>query len=108
MPAKPETALVKSILQYLAYHPRVARAWRQNTGQFKLEGRYIRMGEAGISDVLGFMKDGRFLAIEAKVGKNKPTPLQQAFLADVRGSGGVGILAYSLDDVTKGLEADHA
>lgn len=100
-----ETDLVKQILDYLAL--RGVFAWRQNQGAMK--GTYSGTGKKwflrfagakGISDVIGVLEpEGRFLAIEAKVKPNKPTDDQTAFLERVRECGGVGILAYDLDDV---------
>jgi hypothetical protein len=43
---------------------------------------------------------GRFIAIEVKHGKNKPTPAQEEFLREVKSRGGVALVAYSLNDVT--------
>jgi hypothetical protein len=43
--------------------------------------------------------DGKFVAIECKIGRNKPTDLQNAYLEEIRKRGGIAIVAYSLDDV---------
>ena len=77
----------------------------------KKSQRYIPLadGEKGIADIIGLTKKGQFLAIEVKKrGKTpckdgKPTSEQLEFLANVRERGGMGILAYSLDDVIKDL-----
>lgn len=98
-----ETWLVSSILQYLKHRSDVY-AWRNNVGAMKnADGRFVQFGFAGLSDIIG-MHNGAFLAIECKVGKNKQTPAQLAFQADVVNHGGVYILAYSLDDVIEGLK----
>lgn len=47
---------------------------------------------------------GRFVAIEAKAGKNKPTPAQQSYLIDIVNAKGVGVIAYSWDDVKRVLD----
>lgn len=97
-----ETYLVSAVMQYLKLQK--IYAWRQNTGAMKdPHGRLVRFGFPGLSDILG-MYEGRFLAIECKVGKNKQTPAQLAFRADVVNHGGIYILAYSLDDVIEGLK----
>lgn len=56
----------------------------------------------GVSDIVGIYK-GRFLAIEVKAPKGKPSPAQVAFLDRIRQEGGIAILAYSIDDVIEGL-----
>lgn len=48
-------------------------------------------GVGGISDIL-CLKDGVFLAVEAKFGDNKPTPLQKGFLNSVNAAGGIGVV----------------
>jgi len=106
--AMSETSLNRALLQYLRYHPKVADVWRNNTGGAHLPGRggkqqFVKFSRPGISDILGFLKDGRFLAVEGKVGRNKPTPAQEEFIRRVRAAGGVGIIAYSVDDVERGL-----
>jgi hypothetical protein len=69
--------------------------------------RYMKSPMKGISDIVGLTKNGQFLAIEVKKrGKTpckdgKPSIEQLEFLAKVREKGGIGILAYSLDDVMK-------
>jgi hypothetical protein len=37
--------------------------------------------------------------VECKIGKNKPTELQEAYLEEIKKRGGVAIVAYSLEDV---------
>lgn len=44
-------------------------------------------GTQGVSDFLA-LKDGVFFAIETKVGNNKPTALQMAYLEKVNAHGG--------------------
>ena len=49
---------------------------------------------AGISDVL-VCYDGKFIAIELKVGDNTPTALQLDFLNDIENAGGITGVAYN-------------
>ncbi len=67
------------------------------------EGRFVKFGHKGISDVLGILKDGRFIAVECKIKPNKPTQFQLDFLEEITKRGGVGIVAYDLEDVQKEL-----
>jgi hypothetical protein len=61
--------------------------------------RMIRLAHPGTSDITGCSKDGRFLAIECKIKPNKPTELQEVYLAEVRKRGGIALVAYELTDV---------
>ena len=98
-----ETQLVKSIRQYLSVY-RIF-TWRQNQGGMKREDRFVPFTNiTGISDIIGLLPDGRFLAIEAKVDKNKPTPDQWDFINAVRLNKGIAIVAYSLDDVIEVID----
>ena len=51
-------------------------------------------GRSGVPDVVACYK-GRFIGIECKAGKNKPTPLQQKNLDDIIKEGG---LAYVINE----------
>lgn len=88
----PEGQLTKQIRKVLrllhVYH------WKQWQG--------IGSGMPGVSDILGIYK-GRFLAIEIKAPGGRLSPAQKIFLDNVKEEGGVAILAYSVDDVIKGL-----
>jgi VRR-NUC domain len=107
-----EAQTQQSILRYLAIAPRVAWAHRFNTGAHVVIGqaadgkqtrRFLRYAFPGCPDVLGQLRDGRFLAIEVKTKTGKATPEQEAFLALVAANGGVAVLARSVDDVVAAL-----
>ena len=59
----------------------------------------IRLAPAGTSDILGVLPNGKFIALEAKVGNNKATLKQLEFLAKVIRNGGHGIVFYSLKEL---------
>lgn len=48
-------------------------------------------GNAGVPDFLICHK-GRFIAVEAKAGINKPTALQEAHLARIAATGGIALV----------------
>lgn len=101
MPRK-EQDLIKPTIDWLTAMG--CCVWRQNAGgmkaTYKGRDRFIRFSHReGISDVIGLAPTGRFIAVELKAGKNKPTEHQAAFLDEVRKRGGIAIVAYSLDDV---------
>jgi len=60
--------------------------------------RACSAGVKGCSDILA-IKAGTFYAIECKIKPNKPTPEQMIFLRNIADKGGIGIIAYSLDDI---------
>ncbi|HEX8196380.1 MAG TPA: hypothetical protein VF571_09345 [Pyrinomonadaceae bacterium] len=78
---------------------------RTNSGSVRFKdaaGRsnFIKLAYAGTSDITGISPTGRFIAIECKVGKNKPTELQEAYLEEIKKRGGIARVAYSLEDVS--------
>ena len=102
MASKPETIFIRQLRDYL--HLRGAVTTRVNSGLTVLQNddgsqrRVMRGADAGTADIIGCYK-GRYFAIEAKVGKNKPTVDQERFLEDVRQAGGIGFAAWTLEDV---------
>jgi hypothetical protein len=103
----PEGAVLSAILEYLKL--RHVFAFRMNTGAGKLldgarhTSRFVRFGFPGCSDILGVLDDGRFLAIEVKGPKGKATLEQLQFIAEVCKRGGVGFVAWSIEDVDRHL-----
>lgn len=83
-----ESQLIHSIRKYLATLPECF-CWKEHGGQY---------GTAGIPDIIVCYK-GRFVALEAKVGKNQPTPLQAATIEQIRKAGGTAAVVRSVDDV---------
>ena len=105
---KPENQIQQEILYFLHLVPAVKFFWRNNTGavkaQYKGKSRFIRFGEAGLSDILGILNDGKFLAIEVKTAKGKLTEKQEDFLNTVIRANGVGFIARSVKDVMNNLK----
>lgn len=94
--------LVNEILLYLAP---LGLCWNNNTGAFRNPaGQLVRFGLKGSADILACIK-GRFVAIEVKVGRDRLRPAQKAFAEAVVRSGGIVILARSLEDVAVNLLA---
>jgi hypothetical protein len=93
----PENDLKKAILRYLHFHK--IPAWRINSGAIKIQDRYIRFSVPGISDIVGVLPDGRFLAVETKSAGNTLTPAQKDFLETITRNNGVAIVAYSINDI---------
>ena len=102
-----EGQLVKAIVEYLEFNGH--RAVRVNSGatvlEYKGRRRAIRMAPAGTSDILACLKPtGKFMAVEAKRGKNKATEAQSEFLRAIERIGGIAVVAYSVDDVIRAIE----
>ena len=102
-----ETHLVRACLDYLRL--RGVYCWRQNSGaavfgQGKAR-RFVRMtrGVQGVSDILGILPGGRFVAVEAKMPGNRPTPDQAAFLDAVRAQGGVALVVTDVAELAAEL-----
>lgn len=82
--------------------------WRSNTGAARLPGkggrtRLVRFGTPGVSDILGVLPGGRFLAIEVKRPGGKLSAEQAAFLSRVRMAGGLALVVTSLGELREGL-----
>lgn len=52
---------------------------------------------AGIPDIL-ICKQGKFIGIELKYGKNKPTPIQNYHLNKIKKAGGLSKVIYTFDE----------
>lgn len=94
--------LVNQIL--IAVSP-LGMAWSNNTGAIKTEDRFLRYGLSGSSDILACI-GGRFVGIEAKVGKDRVRPNQRRFAEALTKAGGLYIEARSVDDVTDTLRIE--
>jgi hypothetical protein len=97
LPPPPEKDVLSACLEFLAIHPKVAWAERQNVGGMEKDGRFIKFGFAGMADITGQMKDGRRLEIETKKRGKKPTPEQNAFLYLVNKNHGLALWVDSVD-----------
>ncbi len=91
-----EAALIQKIRRYLATVPECF-FWKEHGGQY---------GTAGIPDIIVCHK-GRFIALEAKVGKNTPTKLQAATIDKIRQAGGIATVVHSVDEVKRVLEVKY-
>jgi len=102
----PEHNLQTSILQLIRLRGGVATRvnsgsaiYKDNSGRMNV----IRGAERGTSDILACYR-GRYLAIEVKFGRGKPSPAQLEFGRVVVDAGGVFLVAYDLDEVIRLLD----
>lgn len=84
-------------------------SWRNNNTPIfdperKLFRKMPKWGLKGTSDILGILKDGRFLAIEVKSAKGVVSQEQKDFIKNINDNGGKAFVARSIDDVRKELE----
>ena len=90
-----ETDIQHNILTFLKH--KGIHCWRNNTGR---RGK-VNYGFKGSSDIIGILPDGRFLAIEVKKPKQKPSADQREFLDRINSFGGFAIWVTSLDEARK-------
>ncbi len=65
-------------------------AWRNNSGAAGAGKGFVRFGLKGSADIIGLLPpSGKFLAIECKARRGKPTLAQEEFLERIRADGGV-------------------
>lgn len=113
-PEPTEAQVQASIRALVACHPRVKWHTRINSGMAWFKGpngseRPVKFHDMpGMSDIIGQLKDGRFLAIEVKrpswKGPSDDREHRQAeFLDMVREAGGVAFFARRVDDVISHL-----
>lgn len=93
-----EANLQKEIM--LAVSKSGAIVWRQNTGALPdKNGRLVQFGLCkGSSDLIGICPDGRFLALEIKGLRGKPTDAQLRFIEAVKRKGGRAGVCWSVKD----------
>jgi len=99
---KLENEIQNSILDWLWYNH--IFAWRNNNfaRYSKTADRYFKMPKYsinGVSDILGILPDGRFLAIEVKTPIGVVSKDQKEFLKNVNDNGGVGFVAKKIEDI---------
>lgn len=78
-------------------------AWSNKTGCLFINGRPIRYGLPGSSDILGVISGGKILGVECKVKPDKPKPLQLRFAEQINDRGGVAIVVYSVEELADKL-----
>lgn len=81
------------------------RIWRQNTGAALTKNGMVRFGVPGQADITGLLiPSGRRIEIEVKDAKGRQRESQKNFQAMIEKSGGIYILARSVEDVWEELK----
>ncbi len=89
-----ESDLIRKIVEYLKTVPNLFY-WKEHGGMY---------GTAGIPDLIICYK-GRFIAFECKVGKNKPTVLQEMTIKQIIKAGGYAMVVRTVEEVRKTISA---
>lgn len=100
-----ERDIQKGILDYLRW--RKIFCWKNsNVGIKKSNGSFIPVGMKGVSDILGILPSGKFLAIEVKCKYRKPSPAQKKFLYEIEKNGGLAFVARSVKEVKNEIDKE--
>ena len=100
-----ESEVQKLILDYLRLNKCLAFKVYNGGVYIKKTDKYIKSPIKGVSDIIGCTRSGRIIAVEVKKrGKTpckdgKPSKEQLDFISEVNKRGGIGLIAYGLDDV---------
>jgi len=101
MTTQPEKLIEQSIINWLTI--RGFYVWKQKTtGTYDPKIRRFRKNphmRKGVSDIIGVIPVGRFLAIEVKQPRAYPTKDQKAFMSAINNAGGLAFIARSVEDV---------
>ena len=90
-----EPQLIQNIRKYLHTLPECF-FWKEHGGQY---------GTAGIPDIIVCHK-GRFIALEAKVGRNLPTRLQAATIEQIKRAGGKAEVVRTVEEVKRIMQEE--
>lgn len=91
-------------MEFLLKDSRIVKVWQNDSNRTK--GRKYGAGKyraAGLPDICGMLRGGRFFCIELKFGKGKPTPEQVEFIAHIKANFGASKVAWSLEEVREWL-----
>jgi penicillin-binding protein-related factor A (putative recombinase) len=104
----PEQTIQRAILEYLNW--KHIYCWKNNTAGIYVKARntYIPSHAPGVSDILGVLPGGRFLAVEVKSPAGRVSPHQQEFMDRINDAGGLAFVARSIEDVQKYVEKRSA
>jgi len=107
IPPMKESMLVNLILRdLLSRYKGVLRLWRNNSGAFKTEGgNFIRYGALGSPDILGILKPGKIVCIEAKSSRGKLSEHQERWLQEARDLGALVGVVRSVDEAIALIES---
>lgn len=101
---KPEKTIQKEILAWLKANGYLH--WRQNSGNIFMPGRMIRLGYAGLPDIVVILAPkGRVIGLEVKSEKGTMRPAQEEFAKQLIAAGGRYAIVRSVEDAAEFLAA---
>ena len=93
-----EATVQRQIITLLKFYPLLVPVlFRVNAGAIRTkQDYYIKLAPKGVSDLVGMLGDGSFLAIEVKSPqrRNKVTHQQQEFIDKVNDNGGLAFVCW--------------
>jgi hypothetical protein len=101
----PHDDLVRSIRLYLSEVDGLSIKVDTPGLLFDKCGTPVKIGTKGVLDINACLK-GRFIAIDAKIGRDRLSPTQVNFADSVERAGGIAFAAYSVDDVANRLRME--
>jgi Holliday junction resolvase len=102
-PREKESDVQRAILDYLEL--RGIFHYRNNSGGFRdAKQHFYQFGAVGSPDIVAVM-NGRYVGIEVKGTSGKQSDHQKEFQQKLEAAGGKYILARSLDDVIRAMDA---
>lgn len=79
--------------------------WLKDNGYYSV--KVVLATKNGVPDIIGCTPEGKFFAIELKVGYNKASKLQEWNIKEIKQRGGIAFVAYSLDEVKLKLQSSY-
>lgn len=100
-----ETDIQRACMEYL--QAQGIFCWRSNQIPVPLKGGGFRRfaGMKGVSDILGCLPGGRFLACEIKKPGKYMTPEQREFQETIAGLGGVALCVRSVEELAEDMKS---
>lgn len=104
---KPESVVEGEILDWLAASG-TGFYWKNTSGGF-YDGKRIRKHTSpfainGTSDILGVTNSGRFVALEVKNERGRPSPEQIVFIKRVQSCGALAAIVRSVDQTAQAFQ----
>tara|TARA_R110000868_G_scaffold11036_4_gene54255 strand:- start:5317 stop:5676 length:360 start_codon:yes stop_codon:yes gene_type:complete len=103
MATQSEGDISRAIRHAVEDMPEVERLFRVQSGMLRVKGGFLHCAPTGTSDLFGFCRHGIAIGIEVKKPGEKPTPSQVSFLTALAESGGVAIVAHSVDEARSAI-----
>ncbi len=81
------------------------KAWRNNSGKFRVGDRWVQASEKGAADVL-ICYQGRIVAAEQKSDTGRQSPDQAKWQAELEAAGGLYVLHRTVEELLDAMGID--